>query len=104
MLMSVGLDEISGRILGLKKHLVDALEALGFEFIAPTSGPNASGITTFSHPSAKMSDLFRSLEQNNIVASLRFDRADRQYIRISPHFYNTVAELDCVIAVLKAAV
>ncbi len=102
MLMAVGIEKVSGRILGLKKHLVDALEALGFEFIAPTSGPNTSGITTFSHPSAKMSDLFRRLEENQIIASLRFDRENRQYLRLSPHFYNTIEELDRTIAVLKS--
>ena len=101
MLTAIGLDKISERILGLKKHLVDALKALGFEFIAPTAGTNASGITTFSHPQADMAALFRSLEQNNIVASLRFDRQGKQYIRVSPHFYNTVEELDQVISVLK---
>ncbi|MEI8340329.1 MAG: aminotransferase class V-fold PLP-dependent enzyme, partial [Verrucomicrobiota bacterium] len=84
-------------------HLVDALLPLGFEFLGPVEGPNASGITTFSHPGVETAKLFRSLEENKVVASLRFDREDRQYIRISPHFYNTIGELDTVIRVLRAA-
>jgi selenocysteine lyase/cysteine desulfurase len=77
--------------------------ALGFEIIGPESGANASGITTFRHAIADMPALFRALEQNRIVASLRFDRAGAQYIRLSPHFYNTQEEIARVIETLRHA-
>jgi len=103
LLDAVGMENVAARLLELKKHLVDALLALGFEFIGPLEGANASGITTFSHPEAETAKLFRNLEENKVVASLRFDRAGKQYIRISPHFYNTIAEIDTVISVLRGA-
>ena len=31
--------------------------------------------------------------KNDAVVSLRFDRADRGWLRVSPHFYNTFAEI-----------
>jgi len=101
MVMAAGMDKVAARILDLKKYLIDRLQPLGYEIIAPISGPNASGITTLRHPKASMSKLFHTLEQNNIVVSLRYDRADAEYLRISPHFYNTTAELDRLMQFLK---
>jgi selenocysteine lyase/cysteine desulfurase len=48
---------------------------------------------TFSKPNTDMRELHSVLERNNIVASLRGDRKNQSYIRLSPHFYNTEAEL-----------
>ena len=102
MLMEIGIDKVAARILELKSHLVSALQPAGFEILEPASGPNVSGITTFRHPRVESIQLFRSLEEHHVVASLRFDRRGAQYIRISPHFYNTTAELDHVISLLHA--
>jgi len=103
MLSEVGIDRIAERLIELKKHLQNALIPLGFDFLGPQDGPNASSITTFSHPKADMAALFKRLEENKVVASLRFDRSGHQYLRLSPHFYNTATEIDQVISVLGAA-
>jgi selenocysteine lyase/cysteine desulfurase len=34
-----------------------------------------------------------ALTKNDIVVSLRHDRANRGWLRVSPHFYNTAAEI-----------
>ena len=102
LVMGIGLDKIAARMLDLKKHLVAQLEPMDFEIIPPSSGANASGITTFRHPRASMEKLFKLLEENGIVASLRYDRAGTEYIRLSPHFYNTSAEIDRVMEVRHA--
>lgn len=102
MLLNVGLNNVYARILELKNGLVAALTELGFEFIPPTSGQNVSGITTCKHPSADMAKLFAALEEKNIIASLRFDRAGNQFLRFSPHFYNTLDEISQVVNVLRS--
>ena len=99
--LAIGLDKIAARILDLKKQIVALIEPLGFEIISPTSGANASGITTLRHPRASMAKLFQLLEQNDIVASLRFDPAGAEFIRLSPHFYNTSDEIARVAEVLR---
>ena len=95
-----GLEVIAARILELKAHLVAGLHAQGFEILGPTTGPTASGITTFSHPQKNAADLSTRLEKAGVSSSLRHDREGRTYIRFSPHFYNTEAELDTALAIL----
>ena len=48
---------------------------------------------SFTHESRDLSEVHSRLDQASIVTSLRHDRLGRKYIRISPHFYNTDAEL-----------
>jgi len=99
-----GLDTISARLLELKAYLVPRLEELGFHILGPgLSSPAASSITTFRHDRVKSSDLFAALEKAKIIASLRHDREGRDYLRFSPHCYNTEAELATALGVLKAA-
>jgi selenocysteine lyase/cysteine desulfurase len=100
LIASAGIDAVYARILALKQAVTTPLLAAGFEFNGPLDGPAASGITTFRHPGRDMAALFRALERRDIVASLRFDRAGRQYIRLSPHFYNTLDEMSRVVDTL----
>ena len=65
-------------------------------------GATAS-ITTFRHATASSAALFVALEKAHAIASLRHDRKGRDYLRFSPHFYNTEAELDRAVEALKAA-
>ena len=92
--LEVGMERVAARLMELKAHLVEGLLSRGFRILGPTIGPNASSITTFDHPSLNIADLFGRLEKNGIVASLRYDRSGRGFLRLSPHFYNTEAELD----------
>lgn len=102
LLLAEGLPQISARLLTLKAHLLAGLDSLDFEVLGPREGAAASSITTFRHPVADAKLLFRALEQNRIVASLRHDKAGTEYLRFSPHFYNTEDEIDRALAVLRA--
>ena len=76
---------------------------MGFQILGSRAGANASSITTFCHGSANSKALYAALEQAGIVTSLRLDRENREYLRFSPHFYNTEAEIDAAVAALRAA-
>ena len=58
---------------------------------------------TFRHETASSAALFAALEKANVVCSLRHDREGRDYLRFSPHFYNTEVEIDSAIRVLREA-
>ena len=97
LLLEVGIDTIAARILALKQRLLHGLAPLGFEAIAPVTGPHASGLLTLRHPSRDLPSLYAALKQANIVPSMRRDRAGHGYLRFSPHFYHTEDEIDRVI-------
>jgi selenocysteine lyase/cysteine desulfurase len=102
LIASHGIAAIAARLLELKAHLVAQLDELGFQILGPRSGPAVTSTTTFRHPHVGSAALFAALEKENVIASLRHDREGRDYLRFSPHFYNTEAEIDAAAAVLRA--
>lgn len=100
LLLEAGPSESWQQIQLLTQLLRDRIEPAGFEFLSPTEEKHRSGILTFGHPRAASERLAEALAKNDIVVSLRFDRADRAWLRVSPHFYNTAAEIEKVADVL----
>jgi cysteine desulfurase / selenocysteine lyase len=100
LLLAIGIPRVAARILTLTTRLADGLQEMGFQALGPTSGPNASGIVTVSRSGTDMEALFERLATANIVCSSRQDRQGKQYIRFSPHFYNTEGEVDQVLKVI----
>jgi cysteine desulfurase / selenocysteine lyase len=101
LLLEIGIDAISRDLLRKRAWFVPALQERGYTVLQPNAGPiNASGIITFYKPDTDIAELHARLEQNRVTTSLRVDRKGRRYIRISPHFYNTDAELQRVLEML----
>src|SRR5262249_41641524 len=95
--------QITERVLSLVRALEGELLSAGFEFLSPKEGRNRSGILTFRHPKVASNRLFEALRRNDVVASLRFDRQGQGWIRVSPHFYNTMGEIAKVADALQQA-
>jgi cysteine desulfurase / selenocysteine lyase len=100
LLLEIGIDRVADRIRVIKSRLADGLLRLGFNILGPVTGPNASGITTIWDSKRNMQALFERLTSEQIICSARQDREGRQYIRFSPHFYNTEAEVERVLDVI----
>ena len=101
MLLEVGIDNIAGDLLRKRAWLVPALQAKGYTVLLADSPPeNSSGIVTFFKPDADLPALHQKLGEAKILTSLRADRTGQRYIRLSPHFYNTDAELHRVLELL----
>src|ERR1700726_2033628 len=100
LLLEIGIPRVAERILAIRARLVDGLQRIGFVVLGPADGPNASGIVTVSRPGTDMEALFERLTVANIVCSSRQDRQGQHFIRFSPHFYNTLAEVDEVLRVI----
>ncbi len=104
MLLEFGMENVSNRLLTLKRHLVPRLEALGFEVLPPTDGAAASGITTATRSGGvPLERVFEHLAAHQVVVSLRHNRAGVAHLRFSPHVYNTEAEIDRVVEVMASA-
>ena len=100
MIQKIGLVTISERLLLLKSKLVSQLESLGYKIHGPKDGINASSITTFNHEKQKASIVFEKLNEAGIVSSCRKNRQGEEFLRFSPHFYNTEREIDQAMGVL----
>jgi cysteine desulfurase/selenocysteine lyase len=94
LLLELGIGEISRELLRKRAWLVPALQAKGYSVLhADAPSQNASGITSFYRPEQDLAALHKKLLAANVITSLRTDRRGQKYIRLSPHFYNTDAEL-----------
>ena len=93
LLLEAGANEVWNQSRLLTHSLREQINAAGFEFLSPTEEKNRSGILTFRHPQIAGERFFDALTKNDVVVSLRYDRANRGWLRISPHFYNTEAEM-----------
>jgi len=99
--LEIGVENIAAELLRKRAWLVPALQAKGFVVLSAEPKPeNASGITTFFMPGKDLAPLHQKLAEAGVIASLRTDRKGQNYIRISPHFYTTDAELQRVVGLL----
>ena len=105
MILDIGVDGIAARLHELKSALVEGLRSLGYTIYpdeAAGGGPNAeSSITTVAHPDKESLAVYEHLRANNVVTSHRRTRAGSDFVRISPHFYNTLAEIDRVVELMR---
>jgi selenocysteine lyase/cysteine desulfurase len=92
MLLSAGLPAIQEKLLANSRFLRAELAGRGWELLGDEA--HLSGSVSFYKGDADLEKLFGELTRKNIVTSLREDRSGRKYIRLSPHFYNTRAELE----------
>jgi cysteine desulfurase / selenocysteine lyase len=99
--LEVGVKNIAVELLRKRTWLVPALKAKGWEILqgdAPSE--HASAILSLHRTDTDLTALHAKLAATGIVTSLRTDRSARQYIRLSPHWYNTDAELHRAVEML----
>ena len=99
--LETGVENIAAELLRKRAWLVPALQAKGFTVLnAEAKKENASGIISFHQPGKDLAPLHQKLADAGVVASLRTDRQGQNYLRFSPHFYNTDAELQRTLELL----
>lgn len=84
LLSQMSITKISKQLLILRTKLIDLMKIFEFDLITDekifsNSELNASGIVTFTHKKLNLSELFKTLNKNNINVSLRFDRENKSY-------------------------
>ncbi|MBV9874512.1 MAG: aminotransferase class V-fold PLP-dependent enzyme [Verrucomicrobia bacterium] len=101
-LLEIGIDKIAQRILSIRSHLISGLAEIEFKPLGENNTPvHQSGIITVAHPTRDIVSEHKRLLENKIVCSPRQDRQGNQYLRFSPHFYNSEDEIDRVLEVLR---
>ena len=98
MLTAAGLDTIEGHVLTLTDRLIERAAGAGIDVVSSTAPGTRSGIV-----------LLRPRERSVAALQARADRAKVQVtvrdtgVRVAPHGYNTLAEMDRVIEVFAEA-
>jgi len=102
MALELGIENITAELLRKRAWFVPELQKRGFTVLNADAKPeNAGSIISFFHPGKDMAAIHKKLADAGIVTSPRVDRTGKNYIRISPHFYNTDEELRRVLEVLS---
>ena len=101
LLEEIGVDAIASDLTQKRVWLCNALQERGCEVLLPNLPPaNTGGITTFRSPREEAVSLQARLQAAGIVTSLRTQRGGRQWIRVSPHYYNTQQELEHLVGLV----
>ncbi|HZG65718.1 MAG TPA: aminotransferase class V-fold PLP-dependent enzyme [Herpetosiphonaceae bacterium] len=96
LLLEVGPANIAARLATLTEHLAQRLLARGYQLSTPLLPVERSGILTFFHGQRSAHELWDRLRAARIVAAVR-----EGGVRLSPHLYNTVDEMDAVVDALE---
>ena len=101
LLRDVGIDNIAAELLRQRTWLVPALQAKGYTVLqAEAPSAHASSLISIYKDGVDPVELHAKLLKENVVTLVRADRSGKQYLRISPHFYNTDAELHRLLELL----
>ncbi|MFP4500747.1 MAG: aminotransferase class V-fold PLP-dependent enzyme [Candidatus Hydrogenedentota bacterium] len=100
LLLELGIDAIGERLLHLRRFILDHVRPLGYRLYLEdwdqredAEDKHRSSIVCIHHPDKDMQAVYEKLHAHKITVSLRKNRAGQAFLRFSPHFYNTEAEL-----------
>jgi cysteine desulfurase / selenocysteine lyase len=94
LIREIGVEAIADELLRKRAWLIPALQAKGYAVTQADAPPaSGSGIISLCSTDRDLAALHRQLAAAGVLTSLRKDRAGQQYLRLSPHFYNSDAEL-----------
>jgi selenocysteine lyase/cysteine desulfurase len=99
--LELGVENIAKELARKRAWLVPALQAKGYSVLNPQPKlEQLGGITSAFQPGRDLAPLQRKLADAGVIVSLRTDRQGQNYLRLSPHFYNTDAELHRLLELL----
>ena len=96
LFLEVGPQRIEEYLLGLADYLATRLADIGLTIVSSRRPGERSSFICVQHRGYSAESLYDQLNRAGIVTTPRLGR-----LRISPHFYNTLAEADCLIEVIS---
>jgi len=87
LLLEVGTERIEHHLAELTQYVSDRASALGIELVSPEDSRERAGIVTFRPKNGQA--MFQTLRDRKVMVSIR-----EGCIRFSPHFYNSIEELE----------
>jgi cysteine desulfurase/selenocysteine lyase len=96
LLLSVGIDEVERRVIALTDYLCDRAASLGWAVFSSREPGEKSGIVSLTHPTLPAGEVMKRCRAAGVIVNNRADR-----VRVSPHAYNTEAEIDRFLEVAR---
>ncbi|MEW5745222.1 MAG: aminotransferase class V-fold PLP-dependent enzyme [Nitrospirota bacterium] len=96
LLLETGMEEVERRVSARAAHLFDRIRSeAALELVTPGEPGRSAGIVTFRLRDTDPAPLYRHLMQHDVLCALRSGG-----IRLSPHFYTPLDQLDHVMAMI----
>ncbi|MBN1224988.1 MAG: aminotransferase class V-fold PLP-dependent enzyme [Candidatus Aminicenantes bacterium] len=87
LILDLGIEKIQDHILNLISYACEKIKSKGYAVLGDFPDKNRSGILSFRGESIE--EVYEKLVDRNVIVSFR-----KKWIRISPHFYNTIEDMD----------
>lgn len=98
LLQQIGFDKVRRRLMELNAVLSDGLRHAGCRVLCDEFDGQRSAICVFEKPGLAAADLLKRFSAAGIVAAERLGR-----LRLSPHIYNSIQQLNKAIDVVRSA-
>ena len=95
LFVEVGPEHIARQILALTDHFCERVSAQGYTLFSSRRPGEKSGIVSFYKQGTDSAQIAAQLHAQRFVLSVRDGR-----LRLSPHFYNTIEEIDALLEAL----
>ncbi len=96
LLLTAGIENVAARVLQLTDYLCERAASAGLEVFSSRRPADKSGIVSLTKPGVPPKDLMRRCRDAGVVINVRAGR-----LRVSPHAYNTEAEIDRFLDVVR---
>lgn len=97
LLQEVGLEAVAAALAERSARLEALIDGAGFELLSPREPARRAGIITFAVPGADHEALWRTLMARGLMCACRGGG-----LRLSPHFYTPIEQLERAIALTQA--
>jgi selenocysteine lyase/cysteine desulfurase len=89
LLEEVGSDAIGTQVMALSAYAARKLDEKNYQVVSPRADGQRAGLVTFRHRTLPNESVLQTLADAGVVAAVRGGN-----LRFSPHFYNTMDEID----------
>lgn len=96
LLLDIGIENVRARVLELTNAVCDRARSAGCEVFSSRTPGEESGIVSLLTPGRDPRELMKRCRAAGVAVNVRGGR-----LRVSPHFYNTVEEIDRLVDVLR---
>jgi selenocysteine lyase/cysteine desulfurase len=94
-LLEIGVESVAPAVQSLGDRIAAGVQAKGYELLEQRTPESGAGIVSFRKPGQEAGEIVRSLRAEHIAAAPRAG-----WVRTSPHFYISPADIDRMLEVL----